>query len=183
MYLNQYYVYAYYNEQGDLYYIGKGKGTRMTAPHRVAVPPYERIKLLHENLTDEEACRIEEHYIIKYGRKDLGTGILENRSGGGETSSPITRRKISKALKGIVPWNKGKNYKCKGFSILRSKAKSGSKHPQYGKTRTQEERLKISKGIQATWFRPVKTCPHCGKQGKQGMNRWHFNNCQSRILV
>jgi hypothetical protein len=168
------------NKQGQPYYIGKGQKRRFIENHRVEVPSWDYIKILKQDLTDVEACTLEETYIKKYGRKDIGTGILENRTGGGETSSPLTRQKISNKLKGITPWNKGKNYKCKGFSILRSKAKSGSNHPYFGKSRTAEEREKISKGIKANWFRSIKTCPHCGKQGKQSMNRWHFDKCYLR---
>jgi hypothetical protein len=31
--------------------------------------------------------------------------------------------------------------------------------------------------------RPVKICPHCGKEGADfAMNRWHFNNCKNLML-
>lgn len=132
-----YYVYAWVREDGSPYYIGKGKGDRAYQKKRKFIPPKERIVILESSLTEEEAFEIERHYISEYGRKDLGTGILRNKTDGGEgisgfSHSEDTKRRISqkvseqrtgmtfsdehkKALskshkglaKGQVPWNKG----------------------------------------------------------------------------
>lgn len=42
------------------------------------------IRVLHKNLTWQQACELEQSYISLYGRKDLGTGILTNMTDGGE---------------------------------------------------------------------------------------------------
>lgn len=176
------YVYAYLRKNGSPYYIGKGKGARaFTGSHNVEIPPKERIQILYENITDAEACELETQLIEKYGRKDLGTGILRNLTSGGEgpIPGPLVRQKLSDAKKGKRPNNYGKKYKS-GPSLAKSISKQGEKHPQYGKERTKEERAKISKGIKKGWNRPTLTCPHCGKQGKVGMTRWHFDNCRSK---
>jgi hypothetical protein len=103
---NDFYTYAYLREDGTPYYIGKGSGDRAFYKKKkeIKVPPVERILFLKRNLTEEEAFRHEIYMIAVFGRKDLGTGILRNRSNGGEGNSghrhsAETRIKIS--IKGI----------------------------------------------------------------------------------
>ena len=89
----KYYTYAYLREDGTPYYIGKGKDNRAWEQHRsngrgVHTPKNpERIKILHHSLTEKQSFEYEIYYINFYGRKDLGTGILHNRTNGGEGSS------------------------------------------------------------------------------------------------
>jgi hypothetical protein len=173
------YVYAYLREDGSPYYIGKGIGNRYKQKHTVVVPPQERIQFIKQSLSDQEAIALEVALIKKYGRKDLGTGILRNQTDGGEGGipGPEVRKKLSDVKLGKKPNNHGKRYKS-GPSDLKSISKQGKNNPQYGKKRTEEERARIAKSIKDGWTRPVLTCPHCGKQGKVGMTRWHFDNCK-----
>ena len=81
-----FYVYAYLREDGTPYYIGKGKGNRIhSKSNRVFnPPPKERRIFLKQNLTEEEAFKHEIYMIDVFGRIDLGTGILHNRTNGGD---------------------------------------------------------------------------------------------------
>ena len=86
----QYYTYAYLREDGTPYYIGKGKGKRAYKKGRDEVrPPRDksRIILLKQNLAEEEAFKHEIYMIAVFGRKNLGTGILRNKTDGGDGGS------------------------------------------------------------------------------------------------
>lgn len=109
-----YYTYAYLREDRTPYYIGKGCGKRSTVRGgRVISPPSDpsRILLLKRNLTEEEAFKHECYMIFVYGRKDLGTGILYNRTNGGDGPSGFRR---SRELREIDRQNKLRNNPCKG---------------------------------------------------------------------
>ena len=64
-----------------------------------------KVDIVYDNLTWEDACKIEVELIAKYGRVDLGTGTLVNLTAGGEgtlkrITTPETRLKMSKSKKG-----------------------------------------------------------------------------------
>ena len=105
--MNIYYVYAYIRSSDNTpYYIGKGKGRRAYVQHSISVPKDKsKIVFLETNLSDVGALALERRYIRWYGRKDLGTGILRNRTDGGDgTSGNIlseeSKEKIRRALTG-----------------------------------------------------------------------------------
>ena len=89
-----YYVYQWLREDGTPYYIGKGKEGRAW---RKGSPPKERIEIITEGLSEQAALALEVELIAKYGRKDLGTGILRNLTDGGDGMSGYTHTDITKA--------------------------------------------------------------------------------------
>ncbi len=84
-----YYTYAYLREDKTPYYIGKGKGNRVneTRGRPCNKPPKDRILILKDNLTEEEAFKHEIYMINVFGRKDIKTGILHNKTNGGDGAS------------------------------------------------------------------------------------------------
>lgn len=81
-----YYVYAYLRKDNTPYYIGKGCKERAFADHITHKPPKDksRIVFLETNLSDIGAIALERRYIKWYGRKDNNTGILRNKTDGGD---------------------------------------------------------------------------------------------------
>ena len=103
----RYYVYCYNREDGTPYYIGKGTRSRAYSQHNhmVKLPPRERIQIIANGLTADQADAQEIALIQKFGRKDLGTGCLCNLTDGGngiQGHSPITRKKMSAARLGVA---------------------------------------------------------------------------------
>ena len=85
-----FYVYTYLREDGTPYYVGKGSGDRAYKKWGKGIkPPREesRIVIIEDNLDEQTAFNLEIELIAQYGRKDLGTGILHNKTTGGEGSS------------------------------------------------------------------------------------------------
>jgi hypothetical protein len=89
-----FYTYAFLRSQdsangkkGSPYYIGKGNGNRAWSnTGRQTRKPADAsfIVLLRQGLTEKEAFQWELFYINHYGRLDQGTGILHNKTDGGE---------------------------------------------------------------------------------------------------
>jgi hypothetical protein len=124
-----YYTYAFLRKDRTPYYIGKGKGNRAHRRRDKGInPPKDksRIIILKQNLTEEEAFRHEVYMIAVFGRKDLGTGILHNKTNGGEGTSGVVRS--DEYIRKLSVRTKGKN------------------NPNYGKPRSEETKRKISEG-------------------------------------
>ena len=155
-----YYTYAYLREDKTPYYIGKGKGNRLyKRGSRVFAPPKDksRIIFLKQNLTEGEAFKHEIYMIAVLGRIDLGTGILHNRTDGGEgisNPSEETRRKMSETHKGKIVSEEsrkriGEANKNPSEETRRKKsdANRGENNPNYGKTASEETRKKLSEAL------------------------------------
>jgi len=132
----EYYTYAYLREDRTPYYIGKGRGDRAFSSNRTINKPKDqsRIIFLKQNLTEEEAFRHEVYMIAVLGRKDLGTGILHNRTNGGEGSSGAIRSEETRRI--LSEKNKGKK---QSEETIRKRSEANK-----GKKRSEETRRKLS---------------------------------------
>ena len=94
-----FYTYFWLREDGTPYYVGKGVRNRA---FRKGCPPTYRI-VIQEHPNEYEAFIVEKFFIDYYGRKDKGTGILRNRTDGGEGTlgkNESAVKSISSALLG-----------------------------------------------------------------------------------
>jgi len=102
-----FYLYAYLDQNGFPYYIGKGVGIRAWAIHEnVTRPSRDHIVIIESNLTEIGAWALERRLVSLHGRVDEGNGILLNRSTGGPgcrgsktQKTTEHKRKISETLK------------------------------------------------------------------------------------
>ena len=171
--LQKFYTYAYLREDRTPYYIGKGKERRIYSTNRRFKPPKDksRIIFLKQNLTEEESFRHEVYMIAVFGRKDLGTGILHNRTDGGEGSSGVvksneTKEKLSKARKGKI--NKPHSEETKRKI---SEALKGKNNPNYNKPLSDETKRKMKETIKRNKNKKIKR-----KQRDEIKGRKWWNN-------
>lgn len=201
-----FYVYAYVRskdsvtaESGTPYYIGKGKGKRASEKHgKIPVPSQNNIVILFEGLTEKEAKDTEISLIAQYGRKDMDTGILLNKTAGGDGASSPSAETLAKIIKG----NLGRKQSLE-TRMKRSKSMKGKNTWMKGNVFSEETILKISNSMKGkntapkseewkanhsvamrgknTGPKKIISCPHCGRfGGEPQMHQWHFDKCKSK---
>lgn len=176
---NRFYTYAYLREDRTPYYIGKGQGKRIyqSIGKPCKKPSKDRIIFLKQNLTEKEAFKHEIYMIAVFGRKDLGMGILHNKSNGGEGPSGMV---ITDEIK--EKWSNQRKGKKKPKQSENMKAE---KNPMFGKKRTEDEKERIRQKVLINnpqrgtfwWNNGIKEirsrkCPGCEwSKGRLNKNR------------
>lgn len=103
-----FYVYAHKKPCGEVFYIGKGKNRRAWSKYdrnsmwvNTANKYGYTVEIIHDNLTEQEAFDKEVELIRKYGRRNIGTGILTNLTDGGEGVTGHVHSEEYKALMSV----------------------------------------------------------------------------------
>lgn len=171
--VNEYYVYAYYLiSTGEIFHIGKGKGNRYkdTKSHRndffknvIAKHGNDvDVKILQNNLTEEDAWNLERELIEKY--KKLGqckTNLHEGGRGGntGNYDSPQRHEKLSthaKSRVGELNPNYGNHWSEEKRALQSQKIKAyfntpGAREHQSQALKGRKPWNKGTKGLQKSW--------------------------------
>lgn len=155
--VNIYYVYAYLRSKDSLtakagtpYYIGKGVNGRAYQKHSVSVPKdKDKIVFLETKLTNVGALALERRMIRWYGRKDLDTGILHNRTDGGDgTCSTVRDRELVEQIAKANTGKKRSDSTKKKISISKQKQNLSKdtvlKLRAAASSRSKEHQLKIN---------------------------------------
>ena len=112
--MDNWYLYHHYKAENDeLFYVGIGcqknfiraysKGSRSSFWHNIVKKHGIKVVISMRNLSKEYASKLEKEIIKKFGRKDLGNGILCNLTDGGDgvcTLNLELRKRINESLKG-----------------------------------------------------------------------------------
>jgi hypothetical protein len=151
----RFYTYAYLREDRTPYYVGKGTGKRIYSKEKNINLPKDksRIIFLKQNITEKEAFKHEIYMIAVFGRKDLGTGILYNRTNGGDGISGFkhsqkSKNEMSEKRRGKNNAFYGKKHLPETIKRLSENKKGkyvGDKNPFYEKNHSQETKDKISR--------------------------------------
>jgi hypothetical protein len=162
---NKFYVYQYLREKdspngkaGTPYYIGKGCGKRAWGKHTVLIPSDPtNIKIIAEHLSEADAFAMEIAFIAKYGRLDKGTGILRNRTDGGDGTSGVVVSQATRKLQQENMTERWEELKIDENHMNDHKDRFVSSTAEYWTKSTKEKRSARSKASAASRMANIAT--------------------------
>jgi hypothetical protein len=160
----EFYTYLWLREDGTPYYVGKGHGARafQTKDHNVKCPKDLSRIIVQPQPSEEAAFAVERFFIEFYGRQDVGTGCLRNRTAGGEgcTGGKWTAEQ------------KKRHSDIKKLAVFSDEHRKHLSQAQMGKHPSEETRKKQSESAKRRFQNPEQR-KLAGKAGKKGAaSRW-----------
>jgi hypothetical protein len=146
--MTQFYTYLWLREDGTPYYVGKGNGRRAFIHHKTHCEhrPKSNARIFVQYWESEDkAFEMEKWYISLFGRKDAGTGILHNRTDGGQGQA-------------------GNHHS--------DETKEKMRNAQLGKKKTKAHNIanSLSHMGQAVWNKGLKGVVKCSKATREKMS-------------
>lgn len=196
-----YYVYEHYKKDSDaIFYVGIGKiengrynranSISKRNPHwHAAAKKYGFYsKIVFESESREEVCNKEIELILKYGRKDLGTGQLVNKTTRGEKTFKMSKYPVKS---GVEKRRKNGTYdKCAEIArqrMLTNNPWKGKTHDGFNKKEVYQydantgifirKYKSIRFASESLGFKTDKTISKClkGKTQTGGGYIWYYN--------
>ncbi|TGP65455.1 hypothetical protein EN868_03120 [Mesorhizobium sp. M2D.F.Ca.ET.225.01.1.1] len=142
--LMEFYTYVWRDSAGVPFYIGKGKGKRAYATYN-RQPEFKAIyaqggctvEIVDYFIHESQAHAHEVELIAQFGRRDVGTGILVNKTDGGEGLSGWTPSAETLAKRSALMRGKKRSAESRANMSAAKRGKPGPRH-------TAETRAKIS---------------------------------------
>jgi hypothetical protein len=204
------YIYGDFKFNHEPFYIGKGCDNRIISTRIIdRCSGFKKsklinlkksgfdplVKILVDNLTNEESKQVEIDLILRIGRRDLGIGPLTNLTNGGDgrTCGSNNTKSIEKQRQSLINTNKIKRENGIIFSVKEEtkeklrKINQGESNPMFGKTHTEEVReahsLRVS-GMNHPMFgrnHGEKTIEKIKENRNKSVNQEEFNKRSSEF--
>lgn len=197
------------NDTGEVFYVGIGdsiirayqKASRNRYWKNIVRKFGYSVEIIYENIPWEDACIKEQELIKYYGRKDLGEGILVNRTDGGEGAKRLVhsedyrnRLRIYGPMSNEDTVRKWKNTMNKRTEQEKSrtadkiidavfnkysKEEINARYKKMGEKMKGVKRPHTSETMKGKEKQKVQ-CEKCGiMMSKNHMTRYHINKCKN----